>query len=206
VSYKCQICRVVSPPGKPRLNHRIMRDRLIAGVMRPQCAAEVSVCQSCDDELKRGRTYTALLERHAPKPDEVAAPEYVEGERKVAGVSEEVSSALAAIDVKAAAITQQSRIPVEMVYSLFTRYGATSYWIAEYADAPVEKVCDAVAQHWHLRRLWDKLVDLVPKEKRKKLRRPEPAKPVLRQTPVTLDHDAVKVHDGLPKVKRGKQR
>lgn len=206
MSYKCSICRALSMPGKPRLTYRIMRERLVAGVMKQQCAAEVAVCFDCNDALKRGESYTSLLVRHAPKPEEVAAPAYVEGERKVPGVAEEVASALAAIDAKATAIVSAPKIPVGMVYSLFTRYGATSYWLSEYADAPVEVVADAVAQHWHLRRLWDKLVDLVAKDKRKHLRRPEPIKPVLRAIPVPHDMEPVKVHDGLPSVKRGKQR
>ncbi len=155
MSYKCQICRALSMPGKSRLTYRIMRERLVAGRMLPQCAAEVSVCYNCDNVIKRGVSYATLLERHAPKPEEVAAPTYVEGERKVAGMPQEVSSAIAAIDAKAASIVEDPKLPVGLVYSLFTRYGASSYWLGEYADWKVEHVADAVAQHWHLRKLWE---------------------------------------------------
>lgn len=194
MSYRCGVCYTTVPDGTPRLIHRVMRDRVKPnGSTCRETAAEVPACAECHRRLSNGVLSLAELRKtFAPTRESLAAPEYVPGEpqRPVPSsgtlVIPELGSAVAG-----AVQDLTPTLPIGMLYSLFQRYGAVSYWDARFADMSAEDVANEVAQHWHLRRLWGKLHDLVPTARKRKVARPQPQRAAVKRPPIAVEEAAV---------------
>ncbi len=183
MSYRCNVCYTTVPDGTPRLLHRVMRDRVKPnGETCRETAAEVPVCSECHRRLSLGILSLAELRRTlAPTRDRLAAPEYIEGERRSPVVVEGLLMVPDAASRLSPPVDPTPELPVGLLYSLFGKYGAVSYWESRFAECSAEEVANAISGHWHLRRLWGKIHDLVPTERKRKCKRPEPERAAVKR-------------------------
>lgn len=73
MSYRCEVCRAPSQPGRPRLVHRVLRPD---GSIR----TELSVCRVCDGLLKKGAVLSDLVREHNAAPLLPQAPPTADAE------------------------------------------------------------------------------------------------------------------------------
>lgn len=199
MSYKCQLCKAVSPDGQPRLMHRAVRTRTDprTGESKTEVAAEVAVCADCQNALTSGATMRSLM-----RTVDESAPAYRQGPPRQTTKTQWV-----AVEGKPAhpmTVTEvQEGVPeIGVLYALFTRYGALSYWLPYYAEATAEDVANDLSSHWHLRKLWDRVHDLVPKQHRRRVKRPAPEKAPARARSASIDVEPLVLGD--PKSSRRK--
>jgi hypothetical protein len=74
MSYRCQVCRGVSPKGTPRLVHVVFR----SGPPR-QIDREVPVCQRCKTSLDAGTSLDTLATRSAALAAAQAQKGFIKG-------------------------------------------------------------------------------------------------------------------------------
>lgn len=206
MSYKCGVCCRPTPDGSTRLIHRVVRERVNPlGVVMTECAAEVPVCADCKRSLDDGATLAELRLAKAPKREDVAAPVYVPGETRTVTVGDALVVPEHHLAKPDAPSPEHALPEVGLLYSLFARYGALAYWEPRFAEMTAEAVGNEVAQHFHLRRLWGKLHDLVPASRKRKCRRPQPSIAAHKPRSIEDEVPPERVDTRTPRAKRSKQ-